>query len=740
MNNLRDIFGSQDEKSNIWGSSYLKLDSGKELHNVGTQYPDPDSEDESEAEIIEDEEWEKKHLRYGWGKFTPDCLQVFNSIRWYVFFTCVFSLFQGYLVNGVINAIISTLEKRFELPSSKSGLIVSSNDFIAFFLVLFISFYGGERHKPRLIGIGIITLGIGSFIFSLPHFLAGSYSVSGDLGDFENACYVNATSNTCSAGQTESSVQKYLYVFMLANALHGAGSTPMFTLGTTYIDNNTKAKNTSFYLGLIYAAASLGVAAGYMLGAQTLSIYTDFDKVDPEDLNLSPIDPRWVGAWWINFLIVGCVMMLITVPVLGFPKRLPGSKKLLEEREEEAYVSANTESDDPTQKPGWREFPRMLIALLMNPTFLFLALATCTEGMIVSGIAAFGAKFFQEKFNLPAAFAGLLMGIVTVPGAGGGMLLGGLLVKKLKLRVRGIIRMDLIVAIIALIFGCMFFIQCPKVQMAGVTSHYISKGDFGDMDSNLTGSCNALCHCSSKSYEPVCGMDGLIYFSPCHAGCSEDYKWMEGPMGKFKAYSNCSCVQNSFAYQFMMANMSKVMDTTTTATTVMSSTASSNQTNATAMPNAFQGICPSDCKLIWVVVPLLFIGMLMTFSTVSPTQTATLRCVAAKQKTLAIGVQWLVLRLLGTTPGPLILGSIIDSACRVWQEVCSETGSCWVYEKTDMGVKMFIWWCLTKSLSVLFYFCAQYFYKPAEKIVSDDDEDMPSIKPYDFVDAKESVI
>ena len=107
------------------------------------------------------------------------CLQVFNSIRWYVFFTCVFSLFQGYLVNGVINAIISTLEKRFELPSSKSGLIVSSNDFIAFFLVLFISFYGGERHKPRLIGIGIVTLGIGSFIFSLPHFLAGSYSVSG---------------------------------------------------------------------------------------------------------------------------------------------------------------------------------------------------------------------------------------------------------------------------------------------------------------------------------------------------------------------------------------------------------------------------------------------------------------------------------------------------------------------------------------------------------------------------------
>lgn len=65
---------------------------------------------------------------------------------------------------------------------------------------------------------------------------------------------------------------------------------------------------------------------------------------------------------------------------------------------------------------------------------------------------------------------------MTVPGAGGGMLLGGLLVKKLKLKVRGIIRMDLIVAIIALIFGCLFFIQCPQMQMAGVTSEYITKG------------------------------------------------------------------------------------------------------------------------------------------------------------------------------------------------------------------------------------------------------------------------
>lgn len=94
--------------------------------------------------------------------------------------------------------------------------------------------------------------------------------------------------------------------------------------------------------------------------------------------------------------------------------------------------------------------------------------------------------------------------------------------------------------------------------------------------------------------------------------------------GFFQAYMDCACIQNSFMYTAMMKNKTREAAETTTIS-MTSSTVISNQTNATAMPNAFQGICPGDCKLIWVVVPLLFIGMLMTFTTVSPTQTATLR-------------------------------------------------------------------------------------------------------------------
>ena len=56
-------------------------------------------------------------------------------------------------------------------------------------------------------------------------------------------------------------------------------------------------------------------------------------------------------------------------------------------------------------------------------------------------------------------------------------------------------------------------------------------------------------------------------------------------------------------------------------------------------------------------------------------------------RSFGIGVQWLFIRALGSIPGPILFGVIIDLTCVLWQiRECDKTqGSCWIYESTDMA-------------------------------------------------------
>lgn len=41
----------------------------------------------------------------------------------------------------------------------------------------------------------------------------------------------------------------FAWLFFVAQMLHGAGASPLFTLGVTYIDENVSKKMSSVYLG-----------------------------------------------------------------------------------------------------------------------------------------------------------------------------------------------------------------------------------------------------------------------------------------------------------------------------------------------------------------------------------------------------------------------------------------------------------------------------------------------------------
>ena len=69
---------------------------------------------------------------------------------------------------------------------------------------------------------------------------------------------------------------------------------------------------------------------------------------------MSQRDPRWVGAWWIGFLIFGSAAIIVSVPILLFPASLrktrhteAGDKKVEakeKQQEQENNTNNTTES------------------------------------------------------------------------------------------------------------------------------------------------------------------------------------------------------------------------------------------------------------------------------------------------------------------------------------------------------------------------------------------------------------
>ncbi|VDO07339.1 unnamed protein product [Haemonchus placei] len=117
----------------------------------------------------------------------------------------------------------------------------------------------------------------------------------------------------------------YFLLFILGQTLHGVGSTPLFSIGTTFIDENVTQKASPVYLAAHAVLTSFGPVIGVFVGGYLLNIYDDFDRVDHPPI--ARTDPRWIGAWWIGFLASSISALLIAFPILGFAHELPEAKR-----------------------------------------------------------------------------------------------------------------------------------------------------------------------------------------------------------------------------------------------------------------------------------------------------------------------------------------------------------------------------------------------------------------------------
>uniref|UniRef100_H3DMV0 Solute carrier organic anion transporter family member n=1 Tax=Tetraodon nigroviridis TaxID=99883 RepID=H3DMV0_TETNG len=542
------------------------------------------------------------------------------------------------LYSAYFKSIITTIERRYGLSSYSAGSLSSLNEISNSALIVFVSYFGDQVHRPRLIGVGGLLMAVSATVLTLPHFLSQPYEYDSVLHNQRDLCNMHTNQSEPTCGREESrqmDENQNLWLLMAsAQLLFGVGSVPIQPFGLSYIDDFAGPGNSALYIAILFSVSVFGPAVGYLLGSVVLQFYVDLDKAAlGAQQELHQGDPRWVGAWWMGLLITTGFLILTSVPYFFFPRSMPSKHGV---RQTQAVRrKSDTRRPERSVQAHLKRFPRMLLHLLLNPLFLLLVLAQCCFSSVIAGLSTFLNKFLEQQFGASAAYSSLLVGALNLPAVAVGMLLGGVIMKRVGLTLKTIPRFSVVMLTTSLLL-------CVPLFFMGCHTHEVMEVN------HLQGSlCSTNCSCLKSAFNPVCGSDAAEYISPCHAGCTNFTKDPNNSH-RVQLYTQCTCVGGS-------------------------------------QSQARPGPCPNSCPQFLIpAILVISLAALIASITHNPLYMMVLRSVASEEKSFAIGIQFLLMRVLAWLPAPALFGMVIDTSCIWWKQVCGKKYSCGYYDNITL--------------------------------------------------------
>ncbi|XP_046638836.1 solute carrier organic anion transporter family member 74D-like isoform X2 [Daphnia pulicaria] len=683
----------------------------------------------------DDEEDEDEALLCGLGPcFSPAWLQPLASKQMFLAVFCLACVLQGMFYTYFVS-VLTTIEKLFQIQSKTTGIIMSATEMGQIGGALLLTYYGGQGHRPKWIGWGMVLFGASAALCSLPHFLfwrtkpntGSSSSLSsmlapdlygGGLGllatmdpssvvpgpqqlEMDLICRQVENANLslrpqiselerneqCAKSSEQQAISRtttvVLAFFFLSLLGIGMGRTAVETLGIPYMDDNVAGRESPTYFAINIGVKILGPVFGFVLGSLCTSIYVD-PLVEPD---VTPKDPRWIGAWWLGMIFVASTILLASLSMFAFPRRLPRKGRQAAHRPKqtngkmlstEAKTEQTVASAMRNKNPSLKDFPKAIRRLLKNDILLFRTASSVLHILPVAGLYTFLPKYLESQFRMAAHTANMISGIGGIGVMGIGIFFSGVFIRLKKPSPKFVAAWIALTALLyAIGMALLMLLGCPMSDFSGLEQ----------TDSGMTVKlpCNRTCECDTSVFAPICTSTGETYFSACHAGCA-NLTQVGSQIGN-TTYSNCEC-----------------LDAGVTATS---------------------GYCHLECNnYIW------YIGIFSLFVLIHSTSEVgsmllTLRCVHAKDKAMALGLIQFAIGLFANVPCPIIYGAVVDSACFVWEKTCGEQGACWLYDAKTFRVSFH---GTTGALMLCAFFVDLVVWYKADKITFPEDEAPPCVE------------
>jgi hypothetical protein len=449
-------------------------------------------------------------------------------------------------------------------------------------------------------------------------------------------------------------------------ALQAVGVSCLYTLGPAHINANSTPEECARLLSWFYMVGPIGMAIGFVVIGNLMSS----------------------GAWWMGFAFTG-VATLSLVPLFmqvpAVPQKHEESAahhviKMPEFSVKEGKSSKVADSNSATERQKSRrpsslgvisveeikvvDFRHQVKQVFLNPVWFFNVIGGSAEVAVISGYSTHGAQFLESYTGLSRVDAALTAGIVIIPAAAIGSVLGGQAESRWHKNLPDTARWNIkMAAVSAIIMLCFRLVTCDQANVIGAD---LTTG------STTTPSCAADpfggdCGCNQgelQPYYPIC-FNNQTFYSPCHAGCSF---WNDENDAVFA--DNCTCADS--------VNLPADLEFDVT------------DFNPNQLPVVKAGYCSGDqCQNLGMILIIFFLAIMVTFMNNIPMTFVLMRCVPTEFSGLSLGMNDFVDKLLGDLPGGLVLGSLLDNSCAV-KDIkqdplsCEDIESCAIFRTEEI--------------------------------------------------------